>query len=264
MSEQLKGRVAVVTGAGRGIGRAIARRFAEAGARVVIGTRTENSGREAVEEIHAAGGSAELVVCDIGFREQAVALVEQAAQRCGGLDILVHNAGVFPYAPLQSLSEDDLDRSINVNLKACFWLAQAALPFLRESATGGRILVTSSVSGNHANAPGLTHYSATKAGVTGFVRNLALDLAPLNITVNAVEPGFILTERNRDPAIAAMVNATIASIPMRRGGDPVDVANLMVFLASREAAYITGQSIVVDGGLTLGTASSIGAQLENS
>jgi 3-oxoacyl-[acyl-carrier protein] reductase len=162
------------------------------------------------------------------------------------------------------LSDDDLDRSIDVNLKACFWLARAALPLLRESAGGGRILVTSSVSGNHANAPGLAHYSATKAGVTGFVRNLALDLAPLRITVNAVEPGFILTERNRDPAIAGIVDATIAQIPMRRGGDPVDVANLMAFLASDEASYITGQSIVVDGGLTLGTASSIGTQLENS
>jgi 3-oxoacyl-[acyl-carrier protein] reductase len=116
------------------------------------------------------------------------------------------------------------------------------------------------VSGNHANAPGLTHYSASKAGVTGFVRNLALDLAPQNITVNAVEPGFILTERNLEPAMADMTRATVAQIPMRRGGEPADVANLMLFLASKEASYITGQSIVVDGGLTLGTISSIGAQ----
>jgi 3-oxoacyl-[acyl-carrier protein] reductase len=264
MSRQLQGRVAVVTGGGRGIGRAIARRFAEAGASVVIGTRTESAGRAVLEEIRAAGGEAELVICDIGFKSEAVALIEQTGKLFGGLDILVHNAGVFPYAPLQSLTDEDLDRSIDVNLKACFWLARAALPLLTNSAHGGRILVTSSVSGNHANAPGLAHYSATKAGVTGFVRNLALDLAPVGITVNAVEPGFILTERNRDPAIADMVNATIAQIPMRRGGDPVDVANLMAFLASGEASYITGQSIVVDGGLTLGTASSIGTQLENS
>jgi len=264
MSQQLQGKIAVVTGGGRGIGRAIAMRFAAAGARVIIGTRTESAGLDVLAEIRAAGGAAELIVCDIGFKQEAIALIERAAAIYGGLDILVHNAGVFPYAPLQSLSEEDLDRSINVNLKACFWLAQAALPLLAKAAGGGRILVTSSVSGNHANAPGLTHYSATKAGVTGFVRNLALDLAQLNITVNAVEPGFILTERNREPAIADMVNATIAQIPMRRGGDPLDVANLMAFLASGEASYITGQSIVVDGGLTLGTASSIGAQLENS
>lgn len=264
MSEQLLGKIAVVTGGGRGIGRAIARRFAQAGARVVIGTRTESAGLEVVQEIRAAGGIAELVVCDIGFKDEAVGLIEQTAKLFGGLDILVHNAGVFPFAPLQKLTEEDLDRSINVNLKACFWLAQAALSLLTKAVGGGRVLVTSSVSGNHANAPGLTHYSATKAGVTGFVRNLALDLAPLKITVNAVEPGFILTERNRDPAIAALVKTTIAQIPMQRGGDPADVANLMAFLASSEASYITGQSIVVDGGLTLGTASSIGAQLENS
>ncbi len=260
MSGQLDGKVAVVTGGGRGIGKAIAKRFAQAGARVVIGTRTEHSGNEVVTQIRAAGGEAHLVVCDIGFKQAAVDLVQQTLALCGGLDILVHNAGVFPYASFEDLTDDDLDRSINVNLKACFWLAQAAQAALTKSAGGGRILITSSVSGNHANAPGLTHYSATKAGVTGFVRNLALDLAPANITVNAVEPGFILTERNLEPAFADMVQATVSQIPMRRGGDPIDIANLMLFLASGDASYITGQSIVVDGGLTLGTVSSIKAQ----
>jgi 3-oxoacyl-[acyl-carrier protein] reductase len=259
MPGKLDGKIAVVTGAGRGIGRAIARRFAAAGARVAIGTRTAASGRETVELIHSEGGRAHLVTCDVGIKREAVELIRQAEALYGGIDILVHNAGVFPMAQLQDLSDEDLDYSVNVNLKACFWLAQAALPALTRAA-GGRILITSSVSGNHANAPGLTHYSATKAGVTGFVRNLALDLAPAQITVNAVEPGFILTERNLEPAMADMVRATVGQIPMRRGGDPMDVANLMAFLASAEAAYITGQSIVVDGGLTLGTVSTIGSR----
>jgi len=261
MSGKLHGSVAIVTGAGRGIGRAIALRFAAEGATVVIGTRSANGGEQTLARITAAGGRAELIVCDVGRRDQAVALVRETEARHGAIDILVHNAGVFPYASLRNLTEQDLDESLNVNLKACFWLAQAALPALTRSA-GGRLLVTSSVSGNHANAPGLTHYSASKAGVTGFVRNLALELAPLNITVNAVEPGFILTERNRDPAMADLVRATLEQIPMRRGGEPDDIAQLMVFLASREASYITGQSIVVDGGLTLGTVSSINAQIE--
>jgi len=261
MSGKLSGSIAIVTGAGRGIGRAIALRFAREGARVVIGTRGADAGAQTVAAIEAAGGAAELIVCDVGNRNEAVALVRETEARHGGIDILVHNAGAFPYASLQNLTERDLDESFNVNLKACFWLAQAALPALARSASA-RVLVTSSVSGNHANAPGLTHYSASKAGVTGFVRNLALELAPLNITVNAVEPGFILTERNRDPAMADLVRATVTQIPMRRGGEPDDIAGLMAFLASREAAYITGQSIVVDGGLTLGTLSSINAQIE--
>ena len=153
-SQQLQDKIAVVTGSGRGIGRAIAKRFAAAGARVIIGTRTESTGLETLTEIRAAGGTAELVICDIGFKQQAIALIERAAAIYGGLDILVHNAGVFPYAPIQHLTEEDLDRSINVNLKACFWLAQAALPLLTKAAGGGRVLITSSVSGNHANAHG--------------------------------------------------------------------------------------------------------------
>lgn len=257
MAGRLQGRRAVVTGGGLGIGRAIARLFAAQGAHVVIGTRTAADGEETVRQIHGAGGSAELIICDIGYREQADVLIHEAAERLGGLDILVHNAGIFPYAAFNELSDDELDRSVDVNLKACFWLARAALPSLL-AAEHPRILITSSVSGNHANAAGLTHYSAAKAGVTGFVRNLALELAPRQITVNAVEPGFILTERNLAPDRTAMVDATVGQIPMRRGGDPMDVAHVMLFLASPEAAYVTGQSIVVDGGLTLGTVPGLG------
>jgi 3-oxoacyl-[acyl-carrier protein] reductase len=251
---RLKGRKAVVTGAGLGIGRAIARLFAEEGATVVIGTRTHSDGEETLRQILDSGGDADLVTCDIGYREQAHALIQKAIGRLGGLDILVHNAGFFPYATFNQLDDETIDRSVNVNLKACFWLARAALPALLQ-AHDPRVLVTSSVSGNHANAVGLTHYSATKAGVTGFVRNLALELAPQQITVNAVEPGFVLTERSSAIENASMVDAAVQQIPMGRGGDPMDIARTMLFLASSEAAYITGQSIVVDGGLTLGAAS---------
>ncbi len=256
MSARLKGRIAVVTGSGLGIGRAIALRLAADGARVVVATRTASDGETTCAMIRDAGGEAHLHLCDLSDKDQAQNLIAATAERFGGLDIVCHNAAAFPYAPFKDLTDDALDLCVDVNLKACFWLARAAYPHLQKSAAP-RILVTSSVSGNHANAPGLTHYSATKAGVTGFVRNLGLELAPQGITVNAVEPGFILTERMRAPEKAAMVAETIVQIPARRGGAPSDVANLMAFLASDEAAYITGQSIVVDGGLTLGTVSSI-------
>ena len=257
MRAELEGLVAVVTGAGLGIGRAIALTLAAQGAKVVIGTRTRSDGEATLRLIKQQGGEADLFVCDVGYQDQSADLISHTTQTFGALDILVHNAGYFPYSAIQDLADDELERVIAVNLKACFWLSKAALPALERS-TNGRILVTSSVSGNHANAPGLTHYSTTKAGVTGFVRNLALDLAPQGITVNAVEPGFIVTERNGKPDMAEQVNATAKQIPMRRCGKPIDIANLMTFLASPEANYITGQSIVVDGGLTLGTISGMG------
>lgn len=259
MNAPLQELIAIVTGAGLGIGRAIAKRLAADGATVVVATRTASDGEDTVNAIRNDGGKAELFCCDVGFHSQVDALVNEAIQRFGQLDIVVHNAGYFPYCGVEQLSDEELDRILNVNLKACFWLTQAALPLLRKSANA-RILITSSVSGNHANAPGLTHYSSAKAGVTGFVRNMALELAREGITVNAVEPGFIKTERNSVPEMADMLTATAAAIPMQRAGDPMDIAHLMAFLASPHAAYITGQSIVVDGGLTLGTADSIGSR----
>jgi 3-oxoacyl-[acyl-carrier protein] reductase len=263
MGGRLEGKIAIVTGGGLGIGRAIALRFAAEGAKVVVGTRTESDGESAVAEIRAAGGEATLVVADIGTRAEATRLVREAERIYGGLDILLHNAAYCPSVRIEDLTDADLDRTIDVNLKACFWLTQAALPALKASKGGGRILITSSISGNHAAARGLVHYSASKAGVTGFVRNLALELGRTGITVNAVEPGMIMTERLSAPEMAPFFAAMPARAPVGRLGTGADIAAAMVYLASPEASYITGQSLLIDGGISLPSSLDIEAVTDN-
>jgi len=174
-----------------------------------------------------------------------------AVERDGGrLDVVIHNAAYFPLTPFMQIDEPTLDRTLSVNLSALFWLAQAALPAF-ERAGAGRLLVTSSVTGPRVVYPGLAHYAASKAGVNGFIRAAALELARRNVTVNGVEPGMICT-----PAAGNLGDALVAAqiardIPLARMGEPEDIANAMLFLASADAAYITGQTIVVDGGATL-------------
>ncbi|OLF53728.1 SDR family oxidoreductase [Pseudomonas chlororaphis] len=243
----LTGRVALVTGSGQGIGRAIAQLFAARGAKVLLATRSEASGAETLELIRAAGGSAELQVLDLGTRAAANQAVAAALRAFGGLDLLIHNAAVFPMQPLAQLSDDILETTLAVNLKSCFWLTQAALPALCR-AEHPRIVITSSVTGPRTAIPGLAHYAASKAGVNGFIRAAALELAAQRITVNGVEPGLIATQ--------AMANlgdspALAGSIPLKRLGTPQDIAHAMLFLASEQAGYITGQTLVVDGGALL-------------
>jgi 3-oxoacyl-[acyl-carrier protein] reductase len=250
MIGNLKGKVALVTGAGQGIGEGIARRFAAAGAKVVIATRTAANGRAVAESITSSGGTALLVQVDVGRRDEIRRAVASATQAYGRLDIIVHNAAVYPVIAIEDLGDEDLDRTLAVNLKAAFWLIQESLPHLREQG-GGRILFTSSVTGPNVAMPGTAHYAASKAGMNGVIRTAALEFARENITVNGVEPGYILT-----PAMSALgsdeeLAQMAACIPIGKLGQPDDIANAMLFLASPEAAYITGQTIVVDGGSTL-------------
>jgi 3-oxoacyl-[acyl-carrier protein] reductase len=250
---RLDGRVALVTGGGRGIGAAIAQALARAGARVLIANRTGAAGEAIAAGIRAEGLQADAMACDIGRRVEADAAVAQAVARFGALDIVVHNAAINPWALLAEVSDEALEQTLAVNLKACFWLTQAALPHLKEAAQrgGGRVLVTSSVTGPRVVMPGSAPYAASKAGVNGFIRSAALELAAHGITVNGVEPGYIAKQGGSllsDPERAARI---ASFIPAGTLGQPEDIAHAMRFLASPAARYITGQTIVVDGGSTL-------------
>ena len=250
MIVDLSGKVAIVTGAGQGIGEGIARLFAKSGARVVIATRSSKNGQAVADSIVKAGGVAWLSQTDVGQREQVTRVVAQTVERYGRLDIVVHNAAVYPVLSIEQLSDADLDQTLAVNLKAGFWLIKDALPHLRK-AGGGRFLFTSSVTGPNVAMPGTAHYAASKSGINGLIRTAALEYAREHITVNGVEPGYILT-----PAMEALggpeaIAEMAKQIPIGKLGMPSDIANTMLFLASDAAAYITGQTIVVDGGSTL-------------
>lgn len=244
----LSGRRALVTGAGRGIGAAIVTRLAEAGAEVIAANRTYAHAQTLADGLCARDLSVRPARFDDLSRQGLANLVDAAAG--GGLDILVHNAGGCPWCSLEALDEDDLDATLTLNLKACFWLTQAAIPHMRRRG-GGRILITSSVTGPRAAMVGATHYAAAKAGVNGFIRNAALELARDGITVNGVEPGFI-AKPGRGALGSKEAMAEIAEdVPLGRLGEADDIAFAMLYLASRESNYVTGQTIVIDGGAGL-------------
>ncbi|MCL6707490.1 SDR family oxidoreductase [Pseudomonas sp. R2.Fl] len=245
MTGRLEGKVALVIGAARGIGKATAKRFGEEGARLVLADFEEEGGRAAADELGAA-----FIRADIAEMAQAQAAVELAVERFGRLDIIVQNAGVYPWQLIEDTTPEDWDRVVAVNLRGAFNAARAALP--RMKAQGyGRILFTSSITGPHVTSPGHGHYSATKAGINGFIRAAALEFSSYGITVNGVEPGNIMTEAMQLHRGPAFIKNMEDAIPLGRLGSPRDIANAFLFLASDEASYITGTTIVVDGGQLL-------------
>jgi 3-oxoacyl-[acyl-carrier protein] reductase len=245
----IKGRVAIITGASAGIGRGIANVFAQEGAKIVAASRNIEAGERLVCEIEEAGGDAIFVVADISRKLDNEKVAAAALERFGRIDILVHNAGIFWEVMLDDMTEDDWDRCHNLNLKGTLFSTQAVLPAMKRQ-KHGRILVTSSITGPKTGMPGFAHYGATKGGVNGFVRNAAVELAPHGITVNAVEPGNILTEGLAELGEDYLTTMTKA-IPLGKLGSPEDIAYAMAFLASDEAGWITGQTLTVDGGQTL-------------
>jgi 3-oxoacyl-[acyl-carrier protein] reductase len=243
----LSGRVALVTGASRGIGQAIATRLAQRGAVVLAAARGENA-RGTVEAIAAAGGKAEAVSLEVTDAASGDAAIATALERHGRIDILVNNAGITRDQLLLRLKRDDWDAVLATNLTSAFTLTQAALkPMIRQRS--GRIICISSVVGQSGN-PGQANYAASKAGLIGFVKSVALEVASRNITVNAVAPGMIVTDMTATLPEKTR-EALIGRIPLGRLGAPEDVAGAVCFLASDEAAYITGQVLAVNGGMYL-------------
>jgi 3-oxoacyl-[acyl-carrier protein] reductase len=252
MFTSIAGRAVVVTGGTRGIGKGIAGVFARNGARVLITGRDAAAARSAAAELSAAagpGGEVSYVLADVSSREDCRRMAAIAQERLGGVDVLCANAGIFPDGRLEDLTEDDLDQVFGINLKGTVLSVQACLPALERSGRG-RVILTSSITGPITGFPGWTHYGASKAGQLGFMRTAAIELAPKGITVNAVLPGNVATE-----GLATMgedyAAGMTAAIPMRRLGTVDEIGYAALFFATDEAAYITGQSMVVDGGQVL-------------
>ena len=241
----LTNRIALVTGASRGIGRAIATRLAAQGAKVVAAARGENA-KDAVDAITAAGGSAEVATVDVSEAAAIDALVSSTLAKHGRIDILVNNAGITKDQLMLRMKRDDWDSVLATNLTAAFALTQAVLkPMIRQKA--GRIICISSVVGQAGNA-GQANYAASKAGLIGFAKSVAQEVASRSITVNVVAPGLIDTDMTR--AITGTAHEEWAArIPLKRLGTPDDIAAAVCFLASDEAAYITGQVLAVNGGM---------------
>jgi 3-oxoacyl-[acyl-carrier protein] reductase len=257
MFTSLAGRTVIVTGSSKGIGRGMARRFGSVGCNLLVVSRKLSEAREVAAEIIAAGGRAEAIAADVARESDMQAMAQAAVEAFGTIDILCANAGIFPEAKLGAMTAADFDNVIGTNLKGTFLSVSACLPAMQARGRG-RIILTSSITGPVTGAPGWSHYGASKAGQLGFMRTAAMELAPHGITVNSILPGNIMTE-----GLASLgedyLRAMTASIPMGRLGSAEDIANAALFLATDEAAYITGQSLIVDGGQILPeSAESIG------
>lgn len=246
MLTSLKDKSVIVTGGSKGIGRGIAQVFARTGAKVTIAARNEADLKAAAAEM---GDNVRIELCDVSEWDSVRAMVDSTAAAQGGLDVMCANAGAFPQTKMVDMDPAEWDQVMATNLKSSFLCVKASIPHF-EKAGKGRVVLTSSITGPVTGFPGWSHYGASKSGQLGFLKTAAMELARYNTTINAVMPGNIYTEGLQDLGedyLQTMAN----SIPLKRLGDVEDIGNAALFFASDEAAYITGQQIVVDGGQIL-------------
>ena len=249
MFTSLQGRSAIVTGGSKGIGRGIAETFAAAGVDVLITARSQSDLDATVAALADQPGKVSGVSADVTNPDDCRRAVETAIERHGGLDIVCANAGIFPSGKLEDLTPEDIEQVLAVNFKGTVFVIQAALPALTASGHG-RVVVTSSITGPVTGFPGWSHYGASKAAQLGFIRTAAIELARKKITINAVLPGNIVTEGLVEMGQDYM-DQMAAAIPAGRLGEVADIGNAALFFATDEAGYITGQTLVVDGGQIL-------------
>ncbi|MBS0561732.1 MAG: SDR family oxidoreductase [Proteobacteria bacterium] len=252
----LTGKVAVVTGSTKGIGLAIAQRMAEHGAKVVISSRKAEVCEQVAQGIRDAGGDAVAIPCHVAHKDQLQALIDGTVAQYGGIDVLVGNAGVNPYfGPSLTMPDDAYERVMNTNVRSNFWLCNMAAPHIAKRG-GGAIIIVSSIGGLRGSDK-LGVYGISKAADMQLVRNVAVEWGPKNIRANCLAPGIIRTDFARalweNPAIASK---RCRETPLQRLGEPDDVAGAAVFLASRAGAFISGQTLVIDGGVTCGSLTS--------
>ncbi|MBX6744252.1 MAG: SDR family oxidoreductase [Acetobacteraceae bacterium] len=248
----LTGKVAIVTGGSRGIGRAICERLAEHGAKVVVSSRKLDACRQVVDGIAAKGGEAMAVACNIGRKPELQALVDETLRRWGGIDILVCNAAINPhFGPAMTMPDEVFDKMMATNVKSNMWLSHMCIPSM-EARGGGSIIIISSI-GGYRGSTVLGAYAITKAADLQLARNLAVEWGPKNIRANCISPGLIRTDFARalweNPAIYAK---RTKDTPLKRIGEPDEIAGAAVFLASPAGSFMTGQSIVIDGGVLAG------------
>jgi 3-oxoacyl-[acyl-carrier protein] reductase len=250
LSSRLAGKVAIVTGGGKGIGRAVAQIFAKEGAEVVVVSLHEETGGKTRDLIKGDGGEAIFVRADVSKRDDMEKMISKTKEAFGTVHILSHNAGIYPLSLLKDMSESQWDEVLDVNLKGVFLAVKACLPSMIAQKYG-KIVITSSITGPRTAFPGNVHYGSAKAGITGFIHNAAIELAQYHITVNAVEPAWTLTEGLREQLSAEEMRSIANSIPLGTLADPLDTAYATLFLSTDESRFMTGQSLIIDGGLTL-------------
>ena len=243
----LKNKTALVTGASKGIGRGIALALAREGYNIVISDIDEVSTALVVAEIEAIGVKASGIKCDVSVKSEVDLMISKTVADFGTLDVLVNNAGIYPFVPFMDMTEEQWDKVMTINLKSGFLCSQAAARVMQP---GSRIIDISSIA-SIVGFAGLVHYCASKGGVSSMVRAMALELADKKITVNGVAPGAIETPGASKGMTEETKKQTVSLIPAARMGQPEDIANAVVFLAKEESSYITGQIIVIDGGWTL-------------